>query len=106
MKNRNSLLNWPAFKIQQQPYGSITVNSPGLTIWITPPQVHISFDWLVSAGMLPIKTVGDPVTQGAAVAGTQGMGVSTPKAAAVAAATVGFEGELHMPNGRMFTRGA
>jgi hypothetical protein len=61
---------------------------------------------LVSAGMLPIKTVGDPGIQGAAVAGTQGMGVSTPRAAAVAAATVGLEGELHMPKGKMLTSGA
>jgi hypothetical protein len=28
----------------------------------------------------------------------QGIGVSTPSAAAVAAATVGFNAELHMPN--------
>jgi hypothetical protein len=66
----------------------------------------MSFDESVSAGILPISTVGDPGTQGAAVTGTQGMGVSTPRAAAVAAATVGFEGELHMPNGGIFTMGA
>ena len=35
-----------------------------------------------------------------------GMGVNTPIAAAVAAATVGFAGELHTPNGRIFTIGA
>ena len=34
-----------------------------------------------------------------------GMGVSTPRAAAVAAATVGFAGEMHMPNGMIFTIG-
>src|SRR5205809_4006679 len=56
--------------------------------------------------MLPIKTVGAPGTQGAAVAGMQGMGLSTPRAAAVAAATVGLEGELHMPKGKMLTSGA
>jgi hypothetical protein len=33
------------------------------------------------------------------------MGVSTPSAAAVAAATVGFEGEQHIPNGIIFTIG-
>src|SRR5438067_13178294 len=87
-------------------YGSITVNSPGLVIWMTPPQVHISFEELVSAGMLPISTVGAPGTHGAGVTGTHGMGVNTPRAAAVAAATVGFDGELHMPNGGIFTMGA
>ena len=35
----------------------------------------------------------------------QGMGVSTPSAAAVAAATVGLAGLLHMPNGMMLTIG-
>jgi hypothetical protein len=35
----------------------------------------------------------------------QGMGVSTPIAAAVAAATSGFEGDMHMPNGMMLVMG-
>jgi hypothetical protein len=35
----------------------------------------------------------------------QGIGVSTPNAAAVAAATAGFAGDMHMPNGMMFTKG-
>ncbi len=39
------------------------------------------------------------------VTGVQGIGVSTPSAAAVAAATAGFAGDLHMTNGRMFTNG-
>jgi hypothetical protein len=34
------------------------------------------------------------------------MGVSTPSAAAVAAATVGLAGEEHMPNGGILTTGA
>lgn len=60
---------------------------------------------LLSAGILAINTVGAPGAHGAAVAGMHGMGVSTPKAAAVAAATVGFAGLVHMANGRMFTIG-
>src|SRR5258707_11337523 len=70
-----------------------------------PPQLHISFELLFSAGILPIITVGDPGAQGAAVTGTHGMGVSTPSAAAVAAATIGFDGELHIPNGGIFAIG-
>lgn len=78
---------------------------PGLTTCITPPQLHISFEELLSAGKFPIVTVGDPGTQGAAVTGTQGIGVRTPQAAAVADATVGFAIDWHMPKGRMFTIG-
>jgi hypothetical protein len=55
--------------------------------------------------MLPIRTVGAPGTHGAGVAGTHGMGVNTPRAAAVAAATVGFAGDEHIPNGMMFISG-
>lgn len=66
-----------------------------------PPQVQLHFDELLSAGWLPISTVGDPGTHGAGVTGMQGIGVSTPDAAAVAEATVGFAKLLHMPNGGM-----
>jgi hypothetical protein len=55
--------------------------------------------------MFPMSTVGDPGVQGAAVTGIQGIGVRTPRAAAVAEATVGFAMELHMPNGMIFTMG-
>ncbi|MGF7031700.1 hypothetical protein J2T17_002614 [Paenibacillus mucilaginosus] len=57
------------------------------------------------AGIPPRRTCGEPGAQGAAVAGMQGIGVSTPKAAAVAAATDGLAGEEHMPKGRMLTMG-
>jgi hypothetical protein len=53
-----------------------------------------------------MRTVGEPVTHGAIVTGTQGIGVSTPIAAAVAAMTVGFDGLEHMPNGGTLTIGA
>ena len=72
---------------------------------ITPPQLHMHFDTLSSAGMLAISTVDAPGTHGALVAGMQGMGVNTPSAAAVAATTTGLAGELHIPNGRMFIMG-
>jgi len=83
----------------------MVVNWPGTLIWMTPPQLHMSFEELLSAGMLPISTVGAPGAHGAAVTGMHGMGVSTPKAAAVAAATIGFAGLLHIPNGGMMTMG-
>jgi len=43
---------------------------------------------------------------GAGTTGTQGIGVSAPSAAAVAAATVGLASDWHMPNGAMFAPGA
>src|SRR5437762_11160660 len=70
-----------------------------------PALAHINFDVLSSAGIQPITTVGTPSTQGAGKTGTQGIGVSTPSAAAVAAATVGFDGDEHIPNGGTFTIG-
>jgi len=57
------------------------------------------------AGMLAIGTVGEPGVHGATVFGMHGIGVNTPRAADVAEITVGFVGELHIPNGMMFTIG-
>ncbi len=66
-------------------------------------QMHLLV--LFNAGMLAIRTVGDPGTQGDVVMGMHGIGVNTPNAAVVAVATVGLAMELHMPNGMMFTIG-
>src|ERR671919_778450 len=55
--------------------------------------------------MLAISTVGAPGIHGAGITGTQGIGVNTPSAAAVAAITAGFDGDEHMPKGMMFTSG-
>lgn len=60
---------------------------------------------LFKAGMLATSTVGEPGAQGAATAGVQGIGVRTPKAAAVADATAGLAMELHIPKGAMFKKG-
>jgi hypothetical protein len=72
---------------------------------MTPPQAHINLQLLSNAGILPSITVGAPGIQGAGVTGMQGIGVSTPNAAAVAAATVGFANEVHIPNGKILTMG-
>lgn len=78
---------------------------PAMLKAMTPPQLHMHFETLSSAGMLAINTVGAPGTQGALVAGMHGIGVGTPSAAAVAAMTIGFAIELHIPNGMMLTIG-
>lgn len=77
----------------------------GTTIVITPAHEQLHLESLCKAGCPRISTLGTPGAQGV-VTGTQGMGVSTPKAADVAAETVGFDNELHMPNGMMFIIGA
>jgi len=72
---------------------------------ITPAQIHINLLTLSKVGMFPNSTVGAPGIHGAGVFGMQGMGVSTPRAAAVAAATSGFAMDMHTPNGMMFSMG-
>ena len=63
------------------------VACPGLTTWITPPQLHMHLELLFSAGILATSTVGEPGVHGAVMTGMHGWGVSAPIAAAVAAAT-------------------
>ena len=81
------------------------MSSPGITNVITPAHMHIKVEVLSRVGILPSKTVGAPGTHGATVAGIHGIGVSTPIAAAVAAATVGLAGDMHIPNGMILVRG-
>lgn len=71
-----------------------------------PPHIQVSLQELFNAGFPPIRTVGDPGAHGAVVTGIQGIGVSTPKAAAVAAATVGLLKDWHIPNGKILIIGA
>ena len=72
---------------------------------IVPPYAHISFPSLTSAGIPPISGPGLQV-QIPMGAGTQGIGVRTPSAAAVAEATVGFIRDVHIPQGPTFVMGA
>lgn len=89
----------------RQAQGIMCVNCPGELKEITPAQTHMSLELLLSAGAPQSSTVGAPGTQGAGVTGIQGIGVSTPSAAAVAATTMGFAGDLQTPKGMMFTIG-
>jgi hypothetical protein len=78
---------------------------PGKLIEITPAHEHMHLEVSFRAGMLEINTVGEPGAQGATVFGMHGIGVSTPRAALVAEATVGFAIEVHIPNGMIFIIG-
>src|ERR1700730_4629620 len=60
---------------------------------------------LLRAGIPPSMQVAEPGAQGAVVTGMQGMGVKTPSAAAVAAATVGLAMDIHMPKVGMLVMG-
>ena len=75
---------------------------------IEPPHAQLVFALFPSAGKPagPTLTVDEPGLHGATVTGRHGIGVSTPRAAAVAAATCGFEGDEHIPKGGMFIPGA
>ena len=70
-----------------------------------PAPVTHAFARVIYCWFPPTNTVGDPGAQGAAVTGTQGIGVKTPNAAAVAAATCGFAMEVHIPKGMILTIG-
>jgi hypothetical protein len=73
---------------------------------MTPPHAQLHIDPAVSALLPPIVVRNAPGSQVPTIVGTQGIGVSTPSAAAVAAATVGFARLEHMPNGGTLTPGA
>lgn len=72
---------------------------------MTPPHMQVHVEELFNAGIPPNITVAAPGAQGATVLGTQGIGVNTPSAAAVAEATVGLASDMHMPNGGMLATG-
>lgn len=78
---------------------------PAFVTEITPAHEHIHLDVLFKAGNLRNVTVGEPGVHGV-VTGTHGMGVSTPLAAAVAEATVGFASEVQVANGGILVTGA
>jgi len=83
----------------------LVVTCPGAVKEIMPPHMQLHMLVLFKAGMLPIITVAEPGDHGATVTGTHGIGVNTPNAAAVAAATVGLAIDMHMPKGGIFTIG-
>lgn len=74
---------------------------------ITPAQLHMSVLMSSNDGWLPSITGGEtaPGIHGVIVIGRHGIGVRTPNAAAVAAATIGLAGLMHIPKGIIFTNG-
>ncbi len=71
---------------------------------ICPPQMHMHLEDFVINGAPPTSTRDEEI-QGAGVTGMHGMGVSTPKAAAVADATTGFAIDRHKPKGVILISG-
>lgn len=88
-------------------YPTISFIAPGggITV-ITPAHAH----WQVLAASRTLKlftfVFRAPGFHGPVVTGMQGIGVSTPSAADVAAATCGFDSDMQAPNGMMFAIGA
>lgn len=68
-----------------------------------PPYAQVKQEARFRIGALASITVGEPGTHGDEMIGMQGIGVMTPIAAAVAAATAGFAKDWHTPNGRILT---
>ena len=77
---------------------------PGSLMVMLPPQEHMHCPLSNRAGINFINSFPQGA-QGVTVTGMQGMGVSTPQAAEVADATMGFVNDLHIPKGSMFTMG-
>ena len=78
---------------------------PSVVNVICPPHMQRFWHVRVRAGCPCTITCILPGIHGAVMAGMQGIGVSTPMAAEVAAATVGLAIEEHMPKGMMLTIG-
>lgn len=97
--------SWSIFTTPKQSQGICSVVAPPNVIEMTPPYRHMHFESAFNAGMLPIRTVGDPGAHGAVVTGVHGPGVSTPKAAAVSDAVTGLSKLLQTPNGEMLANG-
>jgi len=78
---------------------------PGTVTVMTPPHTHWHVLGDVTAGCPPIRVRVATGVHGPAGFGTHGIGVSTPRAAAVADATDGLANEVHIPKGGMFVTG-
>lgn len=79
--------------------------APGMAMVIAPPQAHMHWEPIVSAGVPATTVRSAPGTHVPTTAGTHGMGVNTPSAAVVAAATMGLARLIHIPNGGTFSIG-
>jgi hypothetical protein len=72
---------------------------------MSPAYEQFNIQLASSIGMPPKKTEADPGLHGPAGAGMHGMGVRTPRAAAVAAATAGFARLIQTPKEGTFSIG-
>ena len=86
-------------------HDTVVCACPAKLIEMEPPHIQLQVLLSSKAVNLPIHTSETPGDQGDTVAGTQGIGVNTPIAALVAAATVGLEVDEQVPNDIMFTKG-
>ena len=84
---------------------AFTVTAGVMVTEMTPDQVQLHLQELVSAGAPPTIIFREPGVQGATIAGTHGPGTWAPRAAARAAMTAGLVAELHMPNPGMLMKG-
>jgi hypothetical protein len=83
----------------------IVLNCPGMITVILPFHIHDTFPFLSKAGLPQTLTFEDAADHFPVTIGIHGIGVRTPKAATVAAATIGFAKDLHNKNGKIFKKG-
>jgi hypothetical protein len=76
---------------------TVTLVCPADPIVIVPPHEHVDVDESSRAAWPSIMTSVAPGVQSLS-RGWQGWGVSVPMAADVAAATCGFDSDVHIPN--------
>jgi hypothetical protein len=79
--------------------------APGIVIEMTPPKAQTHVEPATKAGLPPIVVVGAFGVHGPVTAGVHGIGVSTPRAAAVADATAGLLRLEHIANDPTFSIG-
>ena len=72
---------------------------------MAPPHKQIKVQVWCRAGLPATRVFDAPGDQGEIVAGMQGIGVNTPRAASVAEATSGLAKDVHTPKDWMFTKG-
>jgi hypothetical protein len=89
----------------REPQSVSTTVCPAAVTLTAPPHMHWQVDESFNAASPATVTLEAPGLQGDVVIGMHGWGVSTPKAAAVAAATCGLLGDMHIPKGIRFTMG-
>jgi hypothetical protein len=95
----------PPSEPRQDRYSTRISNCPGSSMVMTPPQSQMQIEVSSRAGSPPSIVVTAPGNHGSVIIGRQGIGVRTPRAAAVAMITSGLSSLMHITKVSMFRIG-